>query len=191
MFHYFDKEPRLWRHVTAKRDSWGRDRDFQQTKVYKAEGAMYRIAGTLHPGQMSRSEVERFVRKITSSATFARRWGTVVIEIDFGRLDHHYARGGPRMGGNAGIIRLPKWARTRHVIIHEMAHAVCPAWERHGRLFCRTFVEMTHLYLGKECGDALKASFSSAKVKMRPRRPLPAEQRLAAAERLAACRRND
>lgn len=155
-FNFFGKDRALWRHQTRMPD--GRDRDWQRTKVYGAERAVRRGA------PMSWADTLRFVAKVLNSATFQRRWGRWDLEVLDGR-----GRSSAAAFGNS-TITLPKWARTKDVILHELAHAICPNWEQHGRLFARTFLELVKLYMGKPEHDRLRDAFREAGVRFTPRR---------------------
>jgi len=155
-YNFFGKDQNLWRHQT--RMSPGLDRDWQRTKVYSAERVVRRGA------PMSYADTLRFVAKVLNSATFQRRWGVRTLEVRDGRGRTRAAAYG------SSYITLPDWARTRDVVLHEIAHTLCPSWEQHGRLFARTFLELTRLFQGKAEHDALRDSFRERGVRFTPRR---------------------
>ena len=63
--------------------------------------------------------------------------------------------------GSARSLNLPKWARTKLTICHELAHAILDRkgdtgpW--HGRAFARLYLEMIVRYCGGKLGDVRRA----------------------------------
>lgn len=154
--HLFDKTESLWRHQTRMPD--GLDRDWQRNKVYTAE-RLVRVGRA-----MSWPDTLRFVAKVLNSAKFQRRWGRWGVEVRDGRGRVKAAAYGSR------YITLPGWARTEDVVLHELAHILCPGWEQHGRLFARTYLELVKLFMGKDQHDRLRDSFREHGVRFTPRR---------------------
>lgn len=162
-------------------------RDTQRSRVYKADHALDKY-GRLE----TVPEIERFVRKVWKSkrvqAAFRRatKWTPVVED----------GRGRRRAGGGYTGITMPKWSRTKGVILHELAHTVMhregyeddPA---HGWRFCRTYLLLVLYALGREAHDDLKAAFKANRIRFtepRKRKPLSPERRAELAERLAKAR---
>lgn len=163
-FHYFGKDSELWRHVTAKKVS-DRDRDFQRSKLYAAEQKVVGWRDNL----MSMDEMLAFVGDVIDMGTFRSRWGIWTIIVGDGR-GLRTARGGN------GKIRVGRYNRSKLIVLHELAHAICPSWECHGRLFARTYVELALLtekrgLIPNGQGSYLRAHFVNDKVKMNARRP--------------------
>ena len=93
--------------------------------------------------------------------------------------------------GGDGRIKLPKWARNRYVVSHELAHCLAPATSWHDWRFCAAYLEVVKYMCGQEDADRLKESFKKHGVRFRAprkRQPLTEEQREAARERLAKAR---
>lgn len=167
-----------------------RERDSQRSKVYAAEGE---ALGRLKTDYTSVAECQAYLDKVTSSAWFKRHYGTgysITVQSGAG-----YRRA-TSYGGKRGRIQLPRWARKRWVIIHEVAHNVTKAKHgesiaAHGWQFAGIYLTLVTHYLGKEDGDRLKVAFKKHKVRFTPprtRAPLSEEQKAIQVERLAAAR---
>jgi len=161
--HLFEKDEARWRHVTRMPD--GTDRDWQRQRAYDCEWAHWEGCLDLHDmcRRLSWIESIRFIAKLMNSATFQRRWGVQNLRVleGSGRRNAAAAR---------GVVILPANMRRPWVILHEVAHAVCPAWEQHGRLWARTYLELVRLVYGKQVHDDFRASLRKAGVKFTPRR---------------------
>jgi putative metallohydrolase (TIGR04338 family) len=97
-----------------------------------------------------------------------------------------------RQGRPLGMIKLPRWAWSHWVALHELAHLATPnevAW--HGREFARVYLELVRRFMGEDSATLLRASFKNHRVKFRPARrraPLDPARRAALVERLAKAR---
>lgn len=175
------------------RDRHGRPVDSQKKRVYAAENVA--LDNEDAPIPMERwttvAEMQRYVDRLLASAWWRRRWPSITrITINDGagyRSATAY--------GIKGKIEMPRWARKEWVMLHEIAHVVVDrtigqrAAAGHGREFCQVYLELVGHMMGDDARKALKAEFQEKKVKhTRPRKPLSAEQRAAAAERLAKAR---
>jgi putative metallohydrolase (TIGR04338 family) len=74
-------------------------------------------------------------------------------------------------GGRMGLS-LPdqRWARSVHVIIHEMAHACHPNSECHGRKFCHSLLVLTREFEGAQFARLLRHRLYQTGALKRPRR---------------------
>jgi hypothetical protein len=103
------------------------------------------------------------------------------------------ARGGSDWGGNANL-NLPAWARSKHVVLHELAHAVAPHGSVHGWRFCEIYLRLVHIGMGKDAMLRLKAEFDKpGRDRVRYRKPrakreLTPEQKAELTERLTKAR---
>lgn len=160
-----------WRHVTAALDERldypCYDREFQRRRVYAAERSIPSVPlWGYHEATKSPLDTARFLDKVLHSATFQRRWGRRRITLVYV----------PRLQGARALnekISLPTQDRivTPSVLLHELAHAVCPPWERHGRLFAATYLELVRLFHpDKPAYPSLKAAFRAHGVKKNARR---------------------
>lgn len=169
-----------------------RERDSQRSKVYRAE-RQADITGERFPEIPG---VEAYLRRVFSHKWFKRRYPRAF------RFRVHDGRGRrSALGWSAGLtieMKLPKWARTEGIILHELAHGLTDQkagyrirHAAHGWEFCETFLALVYHYQGGVAGNRLKESFGENRVRFRkPRvgRKLTPEQRSAAIERLAAAR---
>lgn len=134
-------------------------RDNQRQKVYDSERA-------IEAWDKERIEdihaLTKYVNKITRSAWYRRRftrWATIRVLDGRGR---RAACG----SSQSGYIKMPVWARTKLVTLHELSHVVQPyasAW--HGREFCKIYLAFVKKWMGKEVYEALKQSFKDHNVK--------------------------
>ena len=95
-----------------------------------------------------------------------------------GTAGHRRSRPAPACRSRE-VIKLPRWARTRAVVLHECAHGL--ADDKHGPRFVARYVELLDRFLGLE-PTALYASLARHRVRiaigdaLRPGRPaLPAK----------------
>lgn len=162
-----------------------RPRDTQKAKCYRAEDEALAKLATPLP---TTAEILRYLKKQSTRATLVRRYG-VCVDLDHYPLAVSDGRGTRRakaIGTNR--ISMPTWARNDWIALHEFAHIVHQritrfgyvghplyggelrggAW--HGWEFAAIYVELVHFCMGKEAGDALKASFKKHHVRFRPKR---------------------
>lgn len=146
-------------------------RDFQRSRVYKAERADAFTAYSQEVGSIH--DVRAYVDKITSSRWWRNRCPVKSVQVWDGR-GTRIAYGGLFCSGSkfGWGISLPRWARTHWVILHELAHVITEAngyyddgHPAHGREFCATFLELTRRWIGTDAAKALKQSFKDHKVK--------------------------
>lgn len=192
---------RWWKNgVQPKRDS-------QREKCYAAER-------TLRPGLAQRKydtvrEAATFFRNIMESDWFQRRFP----HFFYLRIAHEpgtrAAHACPtehirnREFVTRGWIGFSKWAMGHWgkadangteqtggelIMLHELAHAIIPGGHEHDRRWARTFIELVRHYMGRELGDALKASMRKHKVKFAPIRVVSPERRRSMGLLLAAAR---
>lgn len=143
---------------TKKVNRDGRYRDTQRQKVYDAEdvlavaprsAAARRLldGGSKVPstGAVSIEACQAYVDWLTDQAWFQRRWGRRKL------LVRHKVHGNAT--GGYGRVTLPPWARTEHVILHEVAHGLLPkphAW--HGPEYVGIFLTLVRHTLGEDAG---------------------------------------
>ncbi len=142
-------------------------RDNQRQRVYNAERTIPQWGADriddIHA-------LRKYVKKITKSAWYRKRmaknadafrWAD--IEVRDGRCRRN--AGGCRFNG---YITMPKWSRTRLVILHEIAHVCQPRISAgHGREYCKVYLALVKKWIGKEASLALKTAFDEHGVKYR------------------------
>lgn len=163
-------------------------RDSQKTKVYHAEYVLLKEGMAGRERLATVEEMQAWVDKITASAWWRKRYPRVTkITVQPGAgqrraLAFPYRR----------IISMPKWSRTKGIILHEITHLVVPTHlAAHGWEYCAEYLAIVKHFLGKADHDALKAAFDSERVryrKPRKRAPLTPEQKAVLVERLAVAR---
>lgn len=164
-----------------------RERDQQRARVYKAERVTLANMGKPLP---SVSDVERYVKRVFAMKRVREAFPTMranwLPSIGDGR-------GRRAACGWEGGIKIPLWARTEWVVVHELAHTItrrvygCNV-AGHGWQFCAVYLKLVLYAMGREAHDALKADFKKCRVKFtapRAKRQLTDEQRQALADRLA------
>lgn len=70
-------------------------------------------------------------------------------------------RGRRHACGSRAVIKLPRWARTAPIVLHECAHGLAP--DRHGPRFVAAYVALLERFLGMD-GPALRASLAEAGI---------------------------
>jgi putative metallohydrolase (TIGR04338 family) len=166
-------------------------KDMQRQKLYNAENECFGAhdGKTYTPyaiGEFDMPAVEAFVQSVTDSKYVRRKYGTYKIKLKDGR-GCRMARGGP----HTMTLTLPRWARYRWVVLHEIAHVLAPiSPPPHSWQFAAIYLDLVRHFLGKDDEARLKQCFRKYKVRWRPkaRRTLTPEQREAARERLVAAR---
>lgn len=176
--------------TVERQGGFSRPRDSQKSKLYAAEREALEGLVAEQWGAGEVAVIQAWVDKILSSAWWRRRYPSVrkvVVEDGAGHRSAMAKRRDLRL-----IIELPLWARKDWVVLHELAHHATDAkhWgvAAHGREFARVYVELVEHIMSKEAGDALRAAFREGKVKYSKPRTMTAEQKRAAAERLAQVR---
>ncbi len=162
-----------------------RPRDSQQSKVYKAERDVFSSVpfgptlGT--PEFRTVAECHAFVNQVIGSRWWVNRAGRIDIEITDGRGSQNaFAYRLPDHKDSVPHLRLslPRWARSRIVILHELAHCITGIkhgyYERdtvpfHGREFCSHLLALVKRWLGPDQARALQAAFKEHRVKYRAR----------------------
>ncbi|WP_159709790.1 TfoX/Sxy family DNA transformation protein [Geminicoccus flavidas] len=117
------------------------------------------------------------------AAVFARRLGPDAVppRVEDGRGRRHAA-------GSREVIKLPRWARTRPVVLHECAHGL--ATDGHGPDFVRAYVELLVEFADFDRA-MLEASLSAAGLQVTPagqplRQPALRQPRVAIGRNLGA-----
>lgn len=165
-----------------------RARDSQKSKVYAAEWALLDRDRAGRERLDTVPEIQAWVDKITASAWWRKRYPRVKkITVKNGAGQRRALAFPYRQE-----ISLPKWSRSKGIIIHEITHLVVPvSVASHGWEFCSEYLAIVKHFLGQGDHDALKAAFDKRKVryrKPRQRAPLTDEQKAVLVERLAIAR---
>ena len=104
---------------------------------------------------------------------------------------HRNATGGP------SLVTMPRWARSTHILLHELAHTICSrhyprnSIAAHGWQFAECYAYLVKLFMGADAHDSLRAAYRHNGVRSRPprkRAPLSPERRAELTAQLAAAR---
>lgn len=173
-------------------------RDSQRQRCYDAEAETFEHGGRKRSVEnnelRSHAEVVAFAEHVMESAT----WGKLVaVYGGCDRVEVLSKRTGSRSDANnmRRRIRIAADDRQRWVVLHELAHVVCPGSVRHHWPWAQAYLKLVSRFLGRATAARLKAAFRKHKVKFSPPRTrnLTETQREALRERgraLAARRKS-
>lgn len=164
-------------------------RDSQRQKVYDSEEPVDRGC-TFVSVDECQAYVDRVLARKRLQRKFPRLPKKIVVHHGGGnRRATAYQDLGQRM------IKLPRWARSEMVILHEVAHHVADSSDGqrwgHNWKFCQVYLVLLREMMGVGTERALRDQFRVRRVRYtepRPKRVMSAEQREMAAGRLAAAR---
>lgn len=140
-----------------------RPRDTQRSRVYAAERAAFGNGG---PEGMTIEEVERFVATLWESGTARRARAREDCRRRAAPIVYD-GRGCRRATGGFGQVTIPRWARSRWVICHEVAHCIAGNRPWHGPAFCRVYLELIEEVLGFEARERLALEMRRRNVRTR------------------------
>ncbi|MHA1592410.1 MAG: hypothetical protein ACTSUP_08065 [Candidatus Heimdallarchaeaceae archaeon] len=178
--NWFELPEHQWRN--SKQAAWS-ERDFQRQKCYDAESLFLRKLkeNNIENEVMSNIEdVQKFVDKICTYVWFRRRWGDIKITVKDGR-----GRTSACGSYHLKYIKLPCWARSKVVVLHELGHAITPPLTGggHGRYWARAFLELIEHAFGFEVMRLLRECYKDKRVRYSPKKQLSPEVREAARKR--------
>jgi putative metallohydrolase (TIGR04338 family) len=144
--------------------------DKQTEPLYEAENSVFSFRdprnylGTV-------PAVERFLDHVVSSAWFLDRWPV----MEGAEVKLRDGRGSQSAWASPSAISLPRWARRKLVVLHELAHVVtwqCYGKDRpaHGRTFARVYLRLVRRVLGQEAARELRWAFLRHGVRFRRRK---------------------
>jgi len=144
-------------------------------------------------------EVQQIVLRITTSNWWLKRRLAIVAGLSFAAspvpVNVTDGRGRRVACASGNTIKLPRWARTMWVILHELTHVMSRERPAHGRAFARTYIDMVNRWMGpgeaarlRECFGRNHVHWKGKERKARVRKPLTDEQRAAMLERMAKMR---
>lgn len=147
-------------------------RDNQKKRLYTAEDALPSFASKAadrllkngkkveSTGNLSIEACQAYVDHLASSAWFQSRWGRRQFTV------RHKTYG--RATGGWNRVTLPPWARTEHIILHEVAHSLVPHDAAdHGPEFAATLLTLVRYAMGAEHAATLRESYREHRVKYR------------------------
>lgn len=135
-----------------------RPRDSYRSKVYAAESAVYGApCDGMVPDLPELSEVVTFVREVGASEWWPRIW---LPRVTDGRGSRR-----PRAFPGQSRISMPRFARTRCMVIHEMAHLIQPRHEAsHGQAWVKLYLTGLRDVIGGDTARRLSIEFARRNV---------------------------
>ena len=132
-----------------------RPRDFQRGRVYRWEGEH------VLPHDREILSLDACARLVEA----AYRWAEAdrAAAAEWRPPGVHDGRGRRHACGSRQAIKLPRWARTRPVVLHECAHGM--ADDQHGPRFVARYVELLERFLGLDRA-MLHASLARHRVRI-------------------------
>lgn len=73
---------------------------------------------------------------------------------------------------SGSTIELPRWARTKPVILHELAHVLVGGGRGHNWPFNRAYIDLVNVFLGREWGTKLERELKKAGCRTKPKHPI-------------------
>lgn len=142
-------------------------------------------------------QVAHYLGTLMETEWFGRRWPDFRELRVIYRKKKRNACAGPKLSASTGVMEgsmtLSRWAIGDNpgkrkdggeaVILHELAHAICPRAHQHSPLWARTYLELVHFRMGAASADLLKKGYDEHKVRYRPYRQLTEAQRQALRDR--------
>ena len=140
-------------------------RDFQRSRVYKWERREHLTAHSSGEPEMTLEECEVLV---------AKHWRHYRSEFESPHIKP--GRGCRDAHGSFMELVLPKWARRRVTVPHELAHAIATTRAQHGGAWVRVFFELLEVEGIRSFSD-LATSARAAKIKIAPACACPGPKR--------------
>lgn len=151
-------------------------RDYQKTKVYRAEYPIRHLSTQFKLGDFK--AVERYYSKILKDLNLGHE-SSSVSKAHSDRTMRPFVGRKLIAGESPSVkwqdrttrwahayqanheIRLPKnsWAWNAIVLLHELAHILSPRWEQHGAIFTRTFIDLVERYESKKLAKKLASNY--------------------------------
>ena len=134
------------------------DRD-QTTRVYRSETRLKAMNE-----EFTLKECQKFVDKVLARKYIKDKygWNRPIVVLD--------GRGRSKAGATVRhghyVILLPKWARHKFVILHELAHHLSDDRWSHGAKFATCLLDLVRNVMGKEDADKLQAGFHLQGVRL-------------------------
>lgn len=133
------------------------ERDYQRARVYRWETqVVFPLAGRRLDLAFCRALVLEVYRFAEAERAHTPGWQPPLVTDGRGR--RHAC-------GSREVIRLPRWARTVAIVLHECAHGLAP--DRHGPLFVGTYVELLVRFAGLSRSHLL-ATLAQARIDVAP-----------------------
>jgi hypothetical protein len=130
----------------------------QAGRLYAAE----EMSGIKYGDSMTLQECQKFVDKVTARKYVIENYGNATIMVLDGRGRRKACA---TYSGGCKAIKLPRWARGKYVILHEVAHHLTDL-NGHKAEFASCLLDLVRHFLGKESADALQGAYYHKSVKV-------------------------
>lgn len=147
-------------------------RDSQRSRIYRAEIRAFYGRSAKGMRFESLAALQRFLERVAADPWFKARFGALsAIEIRDGRGIRH-ASSAYEPDTRRCVFSFPRWARTKPVVLHELAHAA--SFRRyglvaaHGPEFAAVFLELIERHLGSAARERLRRAFATLNVGYEP-----------------------
>lgn len=148
-------------------------RDSQKSKVYASEAAAFDRYKS-NPEFKTTEECYEFLQRVMSGKVFQRHYPYTKdwkVIIRAGQGTRKASASQITIDGETWrVITLPKWARRKEVILHELAHHLNDVeskdkpYASHGWEFASIFLDLILKGMGKDARQRLKNEFKARKV---------------------------
>lgn len=142
-------------------------RDYQRSKVYAAENK----ALDMFPAVAKARDMEwceDFKKEIMDSEHWKKHKGWAYVNLHHG-AGHRSAGYYSARRGKQRTVTLPKFARSKAMMIHEFAHALTDRTHKnasgHGTYFCGHYIALVQELLGRDRGEHLASHFKDHGVR--------------------------
>jgi putative metallohydrolase (TIGR04338 family) len=145
-----------------------RPRDSQKSKLYAAE----RQVPGFHTEDRIETvpEIEAFVATVLRSPWLVRTFGRFRIRVHDGRRHRIACAYPPSFAYGHATIVMPRWARSKMIALHEIAHVMTPAvYAWHGREYAALYLQLVRHFLGAQKFRQLRTAFIACRVKYKPK----------------------
>ncbi len=132
-----------------------RPRDSQRARLYRAEGEV-------DPGRRlpTVARMQAWVDGLAATDWFVARWGARTFEVRPG-FGHRRAT-----ASMDGVLQMPKWARSELVLLHEVAHCLCPAtFAAHGPEYAGVLLALARRAMTPATAQSLEDAFDRQRVR--------------------------
>lgn len=140
-------------------------RDFQRSKVYKAEEVL-----NLHPANkwiLKISDIQELLNNILTRFWFKSQYPNINKITVYDGRGRSSACGWQNGAGTQASMKIPKSHRKLHTILHELAHGIYEGTsDKHGPTFCANYLILVQNVMGDDAWKTLSESFRVHEVKV-------------------------
>jgi putative metallohydrolase (TIGR04338 family) len=154
---------------TGTRKRTGRPRDFQRSKVYAAEQSLKEMTSV---DFSSADEQVAYTKHVATSSLVRALWPAYRGDRIEVRIHRGHATSRAWVATNK--IAFSKQHRSKMIVLHELAHLVCPITARHGPDFVHAYLQLVKAFMPMDVYIRLKSAMDERNVKWRlalPARP--------------------